>query len=138
MYSCIETICRWFTSSLSVSKSHFSFRKHELNKNKVIGDRGSLRQTQTQTQKYKENKWTRTICETSCGMGDTLCNGIVNCCNPLRKVELSSTSCNASHNKKLRDNPCYTVQFSSNLSRNAIARQFDEKIAQCNRAFTQE
>ena len=43
MYSCPETICRWFTSSLNVSKSHFSFRKHEPNKNKHIGDRGSLR-----------------------------------------------------------------------------------------------
>ena len=42
MYSCLETICIWFTSSLSVSKSHFSFRKHEPNKNKHIGDRGSL------------------------------------------------------------------------------------------------
>ena len=42
MYSCLETICRWFTSSLSVLKSHFSFRKHEPNKNKHIGDRGSL------------------------------------------------------------------------------------------------
>ena len=42
MYSCLETICRWFTSSLSVSKNHFSFRKHEPNKNKHIGDRGSL------------------------------------------------------------------------------------------------
>ena len=37
--------------------------------------------------------------------------------------------------KKLRDNPSYTVQFSSNLSRNAIARQVAEKIAQCNRAL---
>ena len=42
MYSCPDTICRWFTSSLSVSKSHFSFRKHEQNKNKHIGDRSSL------------------------------------------------------------------------------------------------
>ena len=37
--------------------------------------------------------------------------------------------------KRLRDNTCYTVQFSSNLSRNAIARQVVEKIAQYNRAF---
>ena len=43
MYSCPETTCKWFTSSLSVSKSHFSFRKHEPNKNKHRGDRGSLR-----------------------------------------------------------------------------------------------
>ena len=68
--------------------------------------------------------------------GDTLCNGYVNCCNPLRKVELSSTSCNASRNNKNWDNPCYTVQFSSDLSPNAIARQVAKKIAQCNRALT--
>ena len=37
--------------------------------------------------------------------------------------------------KKLQYNPCYTVQFSSNLSRNGIARQVAEKITQCNRAF---
>ena len=67
--------------------------------------------------------------------GDTLCNSIVNCCNPLRKVELSSTSCNAPRNKKLRDNPCYTEQFFSNLSHNGIARQVAERIAQCNRSF---
>ena len=29
-----------------------------------------------------------------------------------------------------------TLQFSSNLSRNGIARQVAEKIAQCNRALT--
>ena len=37
--------------------------------------------------------------------------------------------------KKLQDNPCYTVQFSGNLSRNGIARQVAAKIAQCNRAI---
>ena len=37
--------------------------------------------------------------------------------------------------KKLQDNPYYTVQFFSNLSRNGIAKQVAEKIAQCNRAF---
>ena len=47
MYSCLETICRWFTSSLSVSKSHFSFRKHEPNRNKHIGGRGSLKHHKT-------------------------------------------------------------------------------------------
>ena len=30
----------------------------------------------------------------------------------------------------------YTVQFSNNFSRNGIARQVAEKIAQCNRALT--
>ena len=34
--------------------------------------------------------------------------------------------------KTLRDNPCYTVQSSSNLFRNGVARQVAEKIAQCN------
>ena len=38
--------------------------------------------------------------------------------------------------KNLRDSSCYTMQFSSNLSRNGIARQVAEKIAQCNRVFT--
>ena len=38
--------------------------------------------------------------------------------------------------KNLRDSPCYTMQFSSNLSRSGIARQVAEKIAQCNRVFT--
>ena len=51
MYSCPETICRWFTSSLSVLKSHFPFRKHEPNKNKHIGDRGSLTKV---TRKWRE------------------------------------------------------------------------------------
>ena len=32
---------------------------------------------------------------------DTLCNGVASCCNPLRKVELSSTSCNGSRNRKI-------------------------------------
>ena len=40
------------------------------------------------------------------------------------------------HKKKLQDNPYYTVQFSSNLSRNDIARQDAKKIERCNRAFT--
>ena len=40
--------------------------------------------------------------------------------------------------KKLRDNPCYTVQFSGNLSRNGIASQVAEKIAQCNRALIKQ
>ena len=44
-------------------------------------------------------------CETSCWMGDTLCSGVVNCCNPLRKVELRSTLCNASCNKKVARQP---------------------------------
>ena len=44
-------------------------------------------------------------CEISCWRGDTLCNGVANCCNPLRKVELSSTSCNASRNKKIARQP---------------------------------
>ena len=39
-------------------------------------------------------------CEKSCWSGDTLCNGVASCCNLLQKVELSSTSCNASCNKK--------------------------------------
>ena len=37
--------------------------------------------------------------------------------------------------QKNSDNPCYNVQFSGNLSRNGIARQVAEKIAQYNRAF---
>ena len=37
--------------------------------------------------------------------------------------------------KRLRDNPSYTVQFSGNLSRNGIARQVADKIAQCNGAL---
>ena len=50
MNSCPETICRWFTSSLSVSKSHFSFRKHELNNNKHMGDRSYLSLLPTERQ----------------------------------------------------------------------------------------
>ena len=67
-----------------------------------------------------------------------MCNGVVNCCNPLRKVDLSSTRATLRATKKLPDNPRYTVQFSSNLSRNGIARQVAEKIAQCNRALTHQ
>ena len=37
--------------------------------------------------------------------GDTLCNDVVNCCNPLQKVEPSSTSCNASRNRKIARQP---------------------------------
>ena len=56
-------------------------------------------------------------------------------CEKLSWVLLRATLCAT---KKLRDNPCYTVQFSSNLSRNGIARQVAEKIAQCNRALTEQ
>ena len=35
--------------------------------------------------------------------GDTLCNDIASCCNPLRKVELSSSSCKDSRNNKKID-----------------------------------
>ena len=37
--------------------------------------------------------------------------------------------------QKLRDSPCYTVQFSGNLSRNGIAKQVAQKISQCNKAL---
>ena len=43
---------------------------------------------------YKK-KW-----EKNCCRGVTPCNGVVSCCNALRKVELNSTSCNALRNKK--------------------------------------
>ena len=47
----------------------------------------------------------------------------------MRKVELSDTRATLRATKILQDNACYTVQFSSNLSRNGIARQVAEKIA---------
>ena len=61
------------------------------------------------------------------------------CCQLLQSVAKSRAEFyfvqRFAQQKKLRDNPSYTVQFSSNLSRNAIARQVAEKIAQCNRAL---
>ena len=61
------------------------------------------------------------------------------CCQLLQSVAKSraefyliATLCAT---KKLLDNPCYTVQFSNNLSCNGIARQVAEKIARCNRAL---
>ena len=64
------------------------------------------------------------------------------CCQLLQSVAKSRAEFyfvqRFAQQKKLRDNPCYTVQFSSNLSRNGIARQAAEKIAQCNRALTLE
>ena len=56
----------------------------------------------------------------------------------IQKVELSFTSFNAWHNKTkiLRDNPCYTVQFSRILFHSSIVRQAAQKIVQCNRAFS--
>ena len=48
--------------------------------------------------------------------GRVVWDGVSSCYVPLRKLELSSTSCNASRAQKiLRDNPCYTVQFSGNF-----------------------
>jgi len=44
-------------------------------------------------------------------------------------------SINVAHQKTLRDNPCYTVQFSSSLFRNGVPRQVAEKIAQCSFSF---
>ena len=41
----------------------------------------------------------------------------------------------ARNNKKLQDSPCYTMQTSSNLFCNAVARQVAEKIAPCNSAL---
>ena len=49
-----------------------------------------------------------------------MCNGVVNCCHPLQKVELSSTSCNTSCNKIIARQPMLHCA---------------EKIAQCNRAL---
>ena len=61
------------------------------------------------------------------------------CCQLLQSVAKSRAEFyfvqRFAQQKRLRDNPCYTVQFSSNLSRNGIARQVAEKIAQCNRAL---
>ena len=63
------------------------------------------------------------------------------CCQLLQSVAKSRAEFyfvqRFAQQKKLRDNPCYTVQFSSNLSRNGIARQVSEKIAQCNRALSE-
>ena len=64
-----------------------------------------------------------------CWRDDTLCNS-------LRKVELSSTLRNASCNKKVCKTTHIILCNPGNLSRNGIARQVAEKIAQCNRAFS--
>ena len=62
-----------------------------------------------------------------------------NFCNPLQKSELSSTSCNASRNKKMQDNPCHaTLCNIPSTCLAAIVSQVAEKILQCNRASTEE
>ena len=75
--------------------------------------------------------------ETSCWRGDTLCNGVVNCCNPLQKVELSSTSCNTSCNKKIaRQTMLHCAILQQLVSQWHCDRQVAEKIVQCNRALS--
>ena len=66
----------------------------------------------------------------------TLYNGDWKLLQSLQKVELSSTSCNTARTKHLHGVTCYTVQIFSILYRNGVARQIDEKIAQCNTAPT--
>jgi len=67
-----------------------------------------------------------------------VCNGATSCCNALRKVDLNYTSCKAVLNvahRKTGETARYTLQFSSSLFRNGVARQLAEKIAQCNSTF---
>jgi len=112
-----------------------------------IFDRDKLKTLRTQIVSKQNNKFAHAfvkhVAQKLRGKlldGDTLCNGTTSCCNALRKVDLNSTSCNTVlnvvHQKTLRDNPCYTLQFSRNLFCNGVARQVAEKIAQCNSTFT--
>ena len=63
-------------------------------------------------------------------------NGVVNCCNPLRKVELSSTSCNASRNKEIARQPmlhCVILQQLVSQCHCETSRLL--RKLQCNRAL---